>query len=177
MIAHQLIWPIGPADKTYNVKPSLRMKKRYEAIKDATNGHSRNRLRRARKNEALPQLACEASRVFNVVDFIGGPNRPLKRFFGLQISLWREHLTHFASFFSLPVCICLLFDILSREQPVPTPMRWGSNLPEVHLVKFEGRECDRHISGIEGFGRFISAKTRSPNLKKRDSCAGGSPVW
>ncbi len=44
--------PIGPADKTYNVKPLLRMKKRYEAIKDATNGHSRNRLRRARKNEA-----------------------------------------------------------------------------------------------------------------------------
>ncbi len=52
------------------------MKKRYEVIKDATDVHSRNRLRRARKNEALPQLACKAGRVFNVVNFIGGPNRP-----------------------------------------------------------------------------------------------------
>ena len=85
--------------------------------------------------------------------------------------------THpFAYFFSLPLCLCLLFDILSGEQPVLAPMRWDCTLLEVHLVKFEGRECDRHISGIEGFGRVISAKTHSPNLKKRDSCAGGSPV-
>src|SRR6266566_9304131 len=68
--------PIGPADKIDNGKPSLRMKKRYEGIKDATDVHSRNRLRRARKNEALPQLACQAGRVLNVGDFIGGPNRP-----------------------------------------------------------------------------------------------------
>ncbi len=33
-------WPMRPADEVYNGKPMLRMKKRHEKIKDATNGRS-----------------------------------------------------------------------------------------------------------------------------------------
>jgi len=53
---------------------------------------------------------------------------------------------------------------------------WASNLLVVHFLKVEGA-WDHYIIGIEGFGRFIPAKTDNPNWKERDSCASGSPAW
>lgn len=48
-----MIWPIGPVNEKDNVKPMLRMKKKHEKTKDATNGHGGNCLGEAREEKAF----------------------------------------------------------------------------------------------------------------------------